>query len=159
MAAVYYSHDYSVLQYVALCCSVQQCVAVYFYYDSMGVKVAVYTVLVAVSCSVLQCLEVYFFDYLLGSWLQCITVIVAACYSRSDSVLQCAAVCCSVMQRVSSMTRGGRALRCVEIRPSLRPCDLYTDRQAPAQAQAQAQAQVQMQTQADAQRHTETQRH
>jgi len=37
MAAVYYSHDYSVLQYVALCCSVSQCVAV--------------------CCSVLQCVS------------------------------------------------------------------------------------------------------
>jgi len=72
------------LQCITVCCSVLQCVAVY------------YSVLqcIPVCCSVLQCVAVYY------SVLQCITVrrSVFQCVAVYSSVLQCITVCCSVLQ-------------------------------------------------------------
>jgi len=82
---------YSVLQCVAVCCSVLLCVVVYC---SM-------LQCVAVCCSVLQCVAVW------CSVLQCVAV--------WCSVLQCVAVCCSVLhctQRIAHMNEGHRTYEC-----------------------------------------------
>ena len=70
----------SVLQYVAMCCSV-------LFADVGGIQVGdLVQCVIAVCCSVLQCIAVCH-----CSLFQCFAV---CC-----SVLQCVAVCCSVLQR------------------------------------------------------------
>jgi len=83
-----------VLQFVAVCCSVLQCVAIFLQFSG-GLSSLSFPhphlyrlIYVAVCCSALQCVAVC------CSVLQCVAV---CC-----SVLQCDAVCCNVMQRVDS---------------------------------------------------------
>jgi len=71
-----------VLQCVAVCCSVLQCVAVYQERScTLVLQARIIAIYVAVCCSVLQC--------------------VAVCCS----VLQCVAVCSSVLQRVKAVAK------------------------------------------------------
>ena len=82
----------SVLQCVAVCCSVLQCAAV------------CWSILqgVAVCCSVLQCAEVYRFHIMrLVDRVTRSCVAVLQCVAVCCSVLQCLAVCCSVLQYVA----------------------------------------------------------
>ena len=88
----------SVLQYVAVCCSVLQCVAVASYQSppyqvccSALQRVAVCCILsVTTVPGVWQCVAVSY------SALQCVPLCVLQCVAECCSVLQCVAVCCSV---------------------------------------------------------------
>ena len=72
----------SVLQYVAMCCSV-------LFADVGGIQVGdLVQCVIAVCCSVLQCVAVYCSVSLQSVSMFC-------------SVLQCVAVCCSVLQCVA----------------------------------------------------------
>jgi len=94
-----------VLQCVAACCSVLQCVAVPYVIDSnvkcdlyMKNRIHVICCIVILfveilSCSVLQCVAVC------CSMLQCVAVL--HCNAMCCSVLQCVALCCSVLQCVA----------------------------------------------------------
>jgi len=87
----------SVLQYIAVCCSLVQCVAVC---GSVLQYVAVCCSLVqcvAVCCIVLQCVAVFCSVLQYGSMLQCLAV---CC-----SVLQCVSVFCSALQCDKSFVR------------------------------------------------------
>jgi len=82
-----------VLQRVAACCSVLQCVAVCCSSTYSRERELTF----GECCSVLQCVAVC------CSVLQCVAVCcsVLQCAAVCCSVLQCAAVCCSVLQRVA----------------------------------------------------------
>ena len=102
------------LQCVAVCCSVLQCVALFFYwFCSFFCQVRLQRV--AVCCSVLQCVAVsgvvvLLVLFLLLSGESSVLQRVAACCSVLQhgavccSVLQCAAVCCSVLQGQEPLT-------------------------------------------------------
>ena len=92
----------SVLQCVAVCCSVSQCVA-----DQPHVRRSLFACVlqcVAECCSVSQCVAVC------RSVLQSVaeSCSVSQCIAECCSVSQCVAVCCSVLQCVSSL-----AIECI----------------------------------------------
>jgi len=86
-----------VLQCVAVCCSVLQCVASVFRESSSVLQC------IAVRCSALQCVAVC------CSVLQC----VARVFRESNSVLQCVAVRCKCLSRIK---------QCVAVRCSVLQC-------------------------------------
>ena len=96
------SQHCSVLQSVAMCCSVLQCVAVWTcirgtqYLSCVAVCCSVLQC-VAACCNVLQCVAVY------RSVSQCVDMYLGDPVSFvCCSVSQCVAVCCSVLQRVAA---------------------------------------------------------
>jgi len=90
-----------VLQWVAVCCSVLQCVAVAFRtLDSAKVHVSEMYLYAAVCCSVLQCVAVAFRTLENAKvHVSEMHLYVAVCCI----VLQCVAVCCSVFQWPSGL--------------------------------------------------------
>jgi len=87
-----------VLQCVAVCCSVSQCVAVQkseVNQDRIGhgggIDTCLRSTLIVVCCSVLQCV------------LLCCSVL--QCVAMCCSVMQCVAVCCSTEERGESRSR------------------------------------------------------
>jgi len=88
-----------VLQYVAVCSSVFQCVAVYIVVDMFVNEPTGTYVCVAVCCSVLYCCSVL---RLTISWIvQLVRANVLQCVAVCRSVSQCVAVCCSVLQYIA----------------------------------------------------------
>jgi len=97
------------LQRVAMCCSVLQCVAVccskkivaaqrklsrYMYSCNQCAQISMLQC-AALRCSVLQCAAVY------SSVLQCVAECCSVLQCVALSVLQCAAVCCNVLQYIA----------------------------------------------------------
>jgi len=119
-----------VLQCVAVCCSVLQCVAEHT--PSTNYWAQPLYVCRSVCCSVLQCVAVccrtHSIDKLLSAALLCVSQYVlqcvAVCCSVCYNVLQCAAGCCRVLQCV--------AVYCILLQDTLHrqtsaahKCDLY----------------------------------
>ena len=83
----------SVLQWIAVCCTVLQCVLTLTHLYVIFAVCCSVLQCVAVCCSVLQCVAVCW-HWLIHMWY-------LECFGVCCSVLQCVAVCCSVLQFVA----------------------------------------------------------